>query len=104
MAKSLGRLPSASTSRLQPIGPAPVSSRRPARSKPLISVWTKRTRLASTVLERDAYRVGGAGAAGDPGQLGDHLVVVVPVDQGQLQCLGWSRSLAVRRKATCSPA
>jgi hypothetical protein len=31
MAKSLGRLPSASTSRLQPIGPAPVSSRRPVR-------------------------------------------------------------------------
>ena len=47
MAKSLGRLPSASTSRLQPIGPAAVSSRRPARSKPLISVWAKRTRLAS---------------------------------------------------------
>jgi hypothetical protein len=47
MAKSLGRLPSASTSRLQSIGPAAVSSRRPARSKPLISVWTKRTRVAS---------------------------------------------------------
>ena len=48
MAKSLGRLPSASTSRPQPIGPALVSSRRPARSKPLISVWTERTRVAST--------------------------------------------------------
>src|SRR5260370_280084 len=33
-------------------------------------------------LERDAHRLGGAGAAGDPGQLGEHLVVVVPVDQG----------------------
>src|SRR5207248_8763127 len=43
MAKSLGRLPSASTSRPQPIGPAPVRSRRPARSKPLISVRTKRS-------------------------------------------------------------
>ena len=39
--------PSASTSRSQRIGPAPVRSRRPARSKPLISVWTKRTRAAS---------------------------------------------------------
>jgi len=48
MAKSLGRLPSASTSRPQPIGPAPVRSRRPAQSKPLISVWMKRTRAAST--------------------------------------------------------
>ena len=47
MAKSLGRLPSASTSRLQPIGPAPVSTCRSARSKPVISVWTKRTRSAS---------------------------------------------------------
>jgi len=36
------------------------------------------------VLQRDAYRIGGAGAAGDPGQLGERLVVVVPVDQGQL--------------------
>ena len=36
------------------------------------------------VLERDAHRVGGAGAGGDPRQLGDRLVVVVPVDQGQL--------------------
>src|SRR5207247_8228207 len=36
------------------------------------------------LLERDAYRVGGTGAGGDPGQLGDGLVVVVPVDQGQL--------------------
>ncbi len=35
-------------------------------------------------LERDAYRIGGASAGGDPGQLGDRLVVVVPVDQGQL--------------------
>jgi hypothetical protein len=40
--------------------------------------------LGQHVLERDAHRVGGAGAAGDPGQLGDHLVVVVPVDQDQL--------------------
>ena len=48
MAKSFGRLPSASTSRFQPIGPALVSTRRPGRSKPLISAWTKRTRLAST--------------------------------------------------------
>jgi hypothetical protein len=48
MAKSLGRLPSASTSRLQSIGPALVSSRWPGRSKPLISDWTKRTCLAST--------------------------------------------------------
>jgi hypothetical protein len=47
MSKSLGRLPSASTSLPQPIGPAWVSSRRPARSKPLISVSTKRTRSAS---------------------------------------------------------
>jgi hypothetical protein len=47
MAKSLGLLPSASTSRLQLIGPALVSSRWPARSKPVISVWTKRTRVAS---------------------------------------------------------
>jgi len=38
MAKSLGRLPSASTSRHQPIGPDPVSSRRPSRSKPVTSV------------------------------------------------------------------
>ena len=50
----------------------------------MISVWAKRTRVGQHVLERDAHRVGGAGAAGDPGQLGDHLVVVVPVDQGQL--------------------
>ena len=47
MAKSLGRLPSANTNRLQPIGPALVSSRRPTKSKPLISVWTKRTRSAN---------------------------------------------------------
>ncbi len=47
MAKSLGLLPSASTSHIQPIGPAPVNSRWSARSKPVISVSTKRTRLAS---------------------------------------------------------
>jgi hypothetical protein len=38
----------ASTSRPQPIGPAPVRSRRPSRSKPSISVRAKRTRVAST--------------------------------------------------------
>jgi hypothetical protein len=38
MAKSLGLLPSASTSRVQPIGAALVSSRLPGRSKRLISV------------------------------------------------------------------
>ena len=48
IAKSLGRLPSASTSRVQPTGPAPVRSRRPGRSRPLISVWMKRTRSDST--------------------------------------------------------
>ena len=47
MAKSLAGLPSASTRRVQPIGPAPLRSSRPGRSKPLISVWTKRTRVAS---------------------------------------------------------
>src|SRR5215469_11769713 len=36
------------------------------------------------ILERDAHRVGGAGAGGDPGQLGKRQVVIVPVNQGQL--------------------
>ena len=40
--------------------------------------------LGQHVLERDAHRVGRAGAGSDPGQLGERLVVVVPVDQGQL--------------------
>ena len=48
MAKSLGRLPSASTTWLQPIGPALVSTCRPGKSKSLISAWTKRIRSAST--------------------------------------------------------
>jgi hypothetical protein len=33
-------------------------------------------------LERDADRVGSPAAGRDPGQLGEDLVVVVPVDQG----------------------
>jgi hypothetical protein len=37
------------------------------------------------VLERDAHRVGGTGAGRYPGQFGDRLVVVVPVDQNQLR-------------------
>jgi hypothetical protein len=52
MAKSLGRLPSASTSRFQPIGRAPVSSRRPAMSKLLISAWTKTLVAYSPVMRR----------------------------------------------------
>ena len=40
--------------------------------------------LGQHVLERDAHRVGGAVADGDSGQLGEHLVVVVLVDEGQL--------------------
>jgi hypothetical protein len=40
--------------------------------------------LGQHILERDAYRAGGASAARHPGQLSEHLVVVVPVDQGEL--------------------
>ena len=43
-----------------------------------------------------------AGATGDPGQLGEHLVVVVPVRRAPTT--GLLRSIAVRRKATCNPA
>ena len=35
-------------------------------------------------MKRHTHRVSGPGAAGDPGQLGECLVVVVPVDQRQL--------------------
>src|SRR6266851_2197000 len=70
--------------------PAPADRPRPGEQPPGGQVETSDLGLdeadprGQQVLERDAYRVGGAGAAGDPGQLGDHLVVVVPVDQGQL--------------------
>ena len=84
MAKSLGLLPSASTSRPQPIGPAPVSSRPAGQVETADLGLDEADPLGQHVLQRDAYRISGAGTAGDPGQLGDHLVVVVPVDQGQL--------------------
>jgi hypothetical protein len=40
--------------------------------------------LGKHVLERDAHRIGGPCSARDSGQLSEHLVVVVPVDQKQL--------------------
>ena len=40
--------------------------------------------LGQHILQRDPDRTGDAGAAGDPGQLSEDLMVVMPVDQGQL--------------------
>src|SRR6266567_1909576 len=69
--------------------PRPADRPRPGEEPPAVQVETidlgldEADPLGQSVLERDAYRVGGAGAAGDPGQLGERLVIVVPVDQGQ---------------------
>jgi len=63
MAKSLGRLPSASTSRRQPIGPGP-GEEAPAgqvKTRDLGLHEGRNPAVASTSLKRDAYRVGGAG-------------------------------------------
>jgi len=84
MSKSLGRLPTASTSRISSravSGPAAVSSRRPGQSKPVISRLDEANPDGQHCPGWDAHSVAGAGTAATLGSSVEELVVVVPVDQ-----------------------
>src|SRR6516165_4477608 len=87
---ALGSISASSPASSTPVAPPPPTTtvaRRRCRSGPA-AAWQVETvdlglneagPFGQHLLQRDAYRIGGAGAAGDPGQLGQRLVVVVPV-------------------------